>query len=282
MPTSAELLRGILAPLLFSMAIAGIARWRRWVWAMPLAAGAGFLSGYALLGLPRLPPRDGTDWLFWLAIPVTLLGMLDGVTRRRWGWIMGSAAGAVALVVTWPLLEPHSISLAAICATALAMAAAGAALAWIADIAEPRIGAGWLIAVFCIVAGGAALVVLSSNIRIVGIDGFAAAAALAPTAVFAGPLRAGRGVAMVAVGLLSGLLVGGHYYADPGLTFTHLIVLMAFPALLLPAMLVPGRRNWVRGIIVVATTAGVVAAIAVPTALQAKKAAEADPYDAYK
>jgi hypothetical protein len=282
MPTINELLRAILAPVLVSVAIAAIGRLRKWAWAMPLAAGAGFMTGYALLGLPRLPPRDGTDWLFWLTVPVTLLGVADGIFPRRGGWIMGAAAGAVALVIAWPLLTPHSIAPAELWATALSLTAAGAALAWIVGLAEPRIGAAAVIAIFCITIGGAALVVLSSNLRVVGIDGIAAAAALAPVAALAGTQRAGRGVAIVATAILSGLLVGGHDYPDPGVTWTQCLILMACPALMLPGMLLPGKRRWVHGIILIVVVALTVAAVAVPAALTAKKAAEADPYDAYK
>src|SRR5688572_14811626 len=98
MVTAAELLRVVLAPVIVSAVIAGIGRWRNWPWAMPLAAGAGFLTGYGLIGVPRLPPRDGTDWLFWLAIPATLFGVVDALVGKRWGWALGAAAGAVAWV----------------------------------------------------------------------------------------------------------------------------------------------------------------------------------------
>src|SRR3954468_1732661 len=100
MVTPSELFRVLLAPLVVSAIVAAIGRWRKWAWAMPLAAGVGFLVGYALLGVPKLPPRDGTDWLFWLAVPVTLLGVVDATVGRRWGWALGlAAASAVAVVI---------------------------------------------------------------------------------------------------------------------------------------------------------------------------------------
>ena len=137
-----ELLRVLLAPILVAAVIAGIGRWRGWAWAMPLAAGAGFIVGYALLGVPKLPPRDGTDWLFWLAIPATLLGVLDATVGGRWGWALGLGGGvAVAVVVGLPL-APHAVSHASLYGTAALLALGGVAVCFAAHLAEPRVHAG--------------------------------------------------------------------------------------------------------------------------------------------
>src|SRR5688500_245811 len=138
MITPAELVRVILWPVIVSALIAGVGRWRKWAWAMPLAAGAGFVTGYALLGVPRLPPRDGTDWLFWLAIPTTLLGVLDATVGGRWGWALGLAAGAVAIVVGLPL-APHAVSHGSLYGTAALLALGGVAVCLAAHAAERRV-----------------------------------------------------------------------------------------------------------------------------------------------
>ncbi len=282
MLTGQELIYAILVPVLVSAAIAGLGMWRGWAWAMPVAVGAGFMTAYVLLtGVPRLPPRDGIDWLFWAAVPVTLLGALDAATRSRWGWIFGAAAGGVALLVARPLV-PGAVSTTALWTTAAALAAAGAALCYVARSADRRVGAWAVIGSLCAVTGAAAVVVLSSNLRIGGVYGIAAAAALGPVAVLAvrGTSAAG-GVAVVAVSLLAGLLVGGHYYPDPGVGWTPIALLLTAPLLLAAAAALPGERNVIRGAAAVAAVAIAVGAVAAPIALEAKAAAEGDPYASY-
>jgi hypothetical protein len=283
MITPGELLRVLLAPVIVSVIIAAIGWWRRWAWAMPVAAGAGFLAGYALLGVPRLPPRDGTDWLFWVTIPVTLLGVVDATVGRRWGWALGLAAGAVAVVIGMPV-TPQTVSHATLWSTAAVFAAGGVLGCLAARVAEPRAGAWAVVAALCIAAGGSAVVVMSSNLRIVGVYGIAAAAALGPVAVFAGRLNAARSVAVVAVATVAGLLAGGRFYPDPGVTWVNLLVLLLAPALVLAGAFIPGKRAWMRGVVAVVLVAVAVAVVTGPTALSAKKAAEdaqTDPYADY-
>jgi hypothetical protein len=277
-----ELLRVLLAPIVVAAILAGIGRWRKWSCTMPLAAGAGFLTGYALLYVPKFPPGDGTDWLFWLAIPVTLLGMLDARFGRRWGWILGIAAGGVMVVIALPLV-PGAITRNALW-IALPVGALGALACAVASLCHPRIPSGFVVAAFSIIVGGAAVVVMSSNVRIVGVYGIAAAASLGPVAVFIGNGHAPRSVALVAFCLLIGLLTGGIYYADPGVHRTNFAMLTAAPILLMVGVIVPGKRNWPRGIISLLAVAIAVAAVTLPTALSAKKAAEEtsdDPYGSY-
>jgi hypothetical protein len=283
MLTVDEALRVVLGPLLVAAAVAGVGWRREWRWAMPAAAGAGFLLGYALVGVPRFPPLDGTDWLFWLAFPVTALGVIDALTGWRWGWLMGAAAGLVALVIVTPL-RPHAVSTGAMLGTALAMGAGGAGLCYVARVVEQRVGPRTLVTGLCIVVGSAAVVVFSSNFRSGGLYGLAAAAALAPVAVFAAGPRAAA-VATVAVPVLAGLLAGGHFYPEPGVTWTHLIILMVAPSLLLAGALVPEKWRRLRPVAALVAVTVVVATVAVPTALAAKKASEADaddPYAAYR
>jgi hypothetical protein len=285
MPTPSELAPIILWPVLVAAVIAGIGRWRKWAWTMPVAAGAGFLAGYASIGVPKFPPVDGTDWLFWLTIPLVALGVLDALVGRRWGWALGAAAGPVALVVLLPIV-PGALSMGEVIRIAIMVAVVGAVVTICAHVAEPAGGPPAVVAGLCIALGGAAVVVLSSNVRIVGLYGIAASAALGPIAVLTGgKVPAGRSVAVVCVPLLAGLLVGGRYYADPGVSVLNFSVLIAAPALLLLAAAVPGKRAWVRGVVAVLAVAVAVGWVTGPTALAAKRAAEAtadDPYAAYR
>src|SRR3954468_14151550 len=165
MLTLRELQFAIALPVGVAALIALVGFWRRWTWAMPVAAGAGFLAGYvALSGIPRLPPSDGSDWLFWAVIPVTGLGVLDALLPRRWGWLLGAAAGAVVLLIGWPLVRTNTVSAGPLCGVALVVAAAGAGLCLVPGVAEPRVGSPAVVAALCVTMGAAAVVVLSSNL----------------------------------------------------------------------------------------------------------------------
>jgi hypothetical protein len=287
MVTPSELARVLLAPLIVSALIAAIGRWRNWAWMMPLAAGAGFLAGFALIGVPKLPPRDGTDWLFWLAIPVTAVAIIDalpfGSRRVRDHITPPFAPGLVAIVIYLPLHAAAGSLVAFVVGFGFMLAAYIVHLAF--GFAGKRLGATVIIAVLCVTVGAAAVVLLSTNTRILGIYGIAAAVALGPVAALVGPMRAGRSVAVVALALLAGLLTGGHFYADPGITWLQAGVLFVAPAMVVIGCMVPvGRCVWARSVISLALVIAVVSAVTIPAALAAKHAAEKtseDPYADY-
>jgi hypothetical protein len=304
MLTGQELIHALLVPALLAGFLAAIARWRRWAWAMPLATGAGFLAGYALLRFPGLPPRDGTDWLFWLTIPLTLLAILssiggsDTLVRHaaesgdvlvpradakpaRWTWTFGAAAGLVALVIMLPLTRVGSVSTTATIATTLPLAIAGAALTFLLRFAVDRLGPLATLLSLCITLAGAGVIVMASNLRIVGIYGLAAAAALAPVSLLSRDPRAARALSILTIPLLAGLLTAGHYYPDPGLSWLHFLLILCAPLLLIPAAALPIKSNRTRAAIAMIAIATFVGAITIPNALAAKKAAEEDPYSSY-
>jgi hypothetical protein len=287
MITPSELLRVLLAPLIVSALIAVIGRWRRWTWAMPLAAGAGFIAGFALIGVPKLPPRDGTDWLFWLAIPATAVGIIHALPLGR-GRVLNHVTppwtpGLVACVIVLPLRE--SVAPPVVLMMVFGFIVAGYAVHFALGYAGQRLGTTTIVAAMCVSVAASAVVLLSTNTRILGIYGIAAAAALGAVAVLAGPMRAGRPVAIVAMSLLAGLLAGGHFYADPGITWLQAGVLFVAPAAVLVGSKIPvGRHVWARGLISLALVVAVVSAVTIPAALAAKQAAEQtsdDPYAQY-
>ncbi|MDB5323933.1 MAG: hypothetical protein JWN40_5564 [Phycisphaerales bacterium] len=285
MLTNQELLYNVLLPVIISALIAGIGAWRRWPFTMPLAIGAAFIVAYATSGLPKFPPHDGTDWLFWLAIPLTLIAIAESVAGKklvgahpsgtsRFGWILGAAAGAVAALLLKPLGD---VSSQVLWTTTALFTLTGVALVFVASLAQRRLGSFWTLAPFCVAAAGAGVVILSSDSRTIGLHGIAVAAAIGPVVVLGARLRAAQSVAIVIVPLLAGLLLAGHFYA--GVTRTHMIVLLAAPLLLLLGVFLPIRQQWLRGLIALLATIIAVAAVTAPTALAAKS----DPYaDMYK
>jgi hypothetical protein len=280
-----ELLRVILAPVIVSAVVAGIGRWRRWAWAMPLAVGAGFLTGYALLGVPKLPPRDGTDWLFWLAIPATLLGIIDATVGGRWGWVLGAAAGGVMCVIAWPLV-PHTVPRDGLWVT-VAIAGQCVLVCFTAWYVQPRVPPGAIVATLCLTLAAGAVVIMSSNLRIVGLYGIAAAAAVGPLVLLVGREgHAPRSVAVVCVCLLAGLLAGGVFYPDPPVSGRNVAVLCSAPVLMVIGSMAPGRRRWVAGVIAILAVGLAVTSVAVPAAREAQRAVEAqddaNPYAGYE
>src|SRR5687767_4334478 len=71
-----------------------VASWRPWKrrdvavlhghWGGPLAAGVAFLASYALLDgeVPRWPPAQARHCLFYLAIGLTIVGVIDALLPR--------------------------------------------------------------------------------------------------------------------------------------------------------------------------------------------------------
>jgi hypothetical protein len=233
-----------------------------------------------LAGLPRLPPSNGTDRLFWLAMPVTVLGLLDAILGGRWGWILGASAGAVALGILRPLYTMTDPIV--LWATVAALTVVGVLLAWVAWFAERRMGTAWTLLAFSFALGAAGVMVMSSNLQTVGIYGLAAACAVGPVAVIAGTqVGAARSVAVVAAPLLAGLLVAGRHYPEPGVPLVEGLVLLAAPVLLVIGAVLPVRRLWVRGVVGLLLVVIAVAAVTAPAAVAAKRAAEASPADSY-
>ena len=279
MITFSQAIRAILIPLVVSTLLALLGRWQRWRWMMPAAVGVAFLTGYGLLAVPRFPPIDGTDWLFWLAIPATLLAILDSILLPQWGWTFGTVAGVVALVIIYQVV-PGATSPAICFGTAVAVATVGAGLCLAVRTVEPRIGSWAVISGLCVALGGASIVVLASDSASVGIRGLAGAAALAPLALLtAKAAHSARSISIIAIAVLAGVLVGGHFYA--GVTWAQLVVLMLSPALLLAGFAVPGKRRRLAGLIAAVAVIAAVLPILVPAVIAAKHAAENNANDAY-
>jgi hypothetical protein len=270
-----ELLLGAAVPIGVSTVIALLAVWRRLTWAMPLAAAAAFLTAYYLLsGVPGLPPRDGTDWLFWSAPALAVLGVIDGATRSRWGWALAALAAGVVFLITRPL-TPHAVPASTLWITAAAAAVLAPALCLAVHTAAQRITAPAALGCLCITLGAAAVVVLSSNLRIGGVYAMAGAAALGPVAVlsFRTPY-APRAVAIYAIPLLMGMLACGYHYPDPGVPLYAVIALCLAPLIMLGAAFLPLKKPLARAAVALLATALAAGVVAGPAALAAKQAAE--------
>ena len=160
MLTNHELMFGIGLPLVVAVVIGVIAWWSRRAWLLPLAGGLGFLTGYASslgstggFGLPRLPPSDGTDWLFWAALPAIGLAMLVAWLGWRWLAIVGAWAGVVPWTVARPLV-PGTLSAGVNLEIAAAAGVIGVVVVGVHTLVAGKIGHGWSVLSLCVVLGG--------------------------------------------------------------------------------------------------------------------------------
>lgn len=285
MLTNHEMLFGILLPLVVALVIGLVGWWTKRAWLLPLAGGLGFLAGYASslgstggFGLPGLHPSNGTDWLFWTTLPAIGLSMLAAWLGWRPLAILGAWAGVVVWAILRPLVPPGAISAATVVEISAAAAVLGVIVVAVHSLVAARIGHGWSVLSLCVVLGGTGVMVLSSNLRTVGVYGIGAAAAVGGLVLFAPRLRAAPAVAILGVSILCGLLAGGRFYPDPGVSAIGVGVLVASPLLALAGLVVPSKRAFFRGIVAVLAVTIAVAAVTAPAALAAKRAAEADPY----
>ena len=79
---------------------------------------------------------------------------------------------------------------------------------------------------------------------------------------------------MMSIGLLAGLLAGGRYYPNSGLSAFDFHAFGAAPLLIPLAAFLPGKRRWMRGLLALLLTSAAVWPIAIPAALEAKRVAE--------
>lgn len=280
MLTDREIYLGIALPGLVSAALMLIVVWRRWTIALPAVLGIAFMAGYWFLRRPELPPQDGSDWLFWMTLPLMLGGMVFQRLGARWA-AMGAIAGVLVFVVLRPITP--AIGLATIWKSSAIAALWGTAAAIMLPWAARRIGAAWILGALSSIVGATAVLVLSSNYRAYGVVGMGAATAIAAIALGIGWMaRHGddngpgsvRGLSVVVVVILAGLLAGGRFYPRTGVSPFHFHVFGVAPLLIALAYFAPGKRDWPRGVLAFVLSSTVVWCIAIPLAIVAKHAAE--------
>jgi hypothetical protein len=265
-----------------------LASWRPWRrtrpvlrghWGAPLAAGAAFATAYGLLDgeTPAWPPAQARHWLFFIAIGLTLLGLLDAVlggVLPAPEWLRAEVAlvASAALVVrlfasvlsadTWP--APSAVQWIAGMTIVLHVA-------WVSaeQLARrlPRAAPPLVLLVFT--AGVAAVTALSGSLvygRLAGVLAVVTAVACV-VSLTAPAFTLARGGVAVIVPLAVAVLLLGYHLADPGVGAVNGGLLLS--ALLLPwlARLRPLRRRrpWVR------VTAAVLLAL-VPVSLAVARA----------
>lgn len=253
--------------------VALVAAWRPWRrgvvlrghWGGAVAAGAAFLTSYALLDgqVPAWPPAQARHWLFYLAAALTVLGLVDatlGAFVHVPNWLRGEVALAAAVLV---VLFPFSSLLRADAWTAVVavewMVGMIVALHVVWVSAEtlsrrlPRAAAPLVVFVF---TSGVALVMMLSGSLVYGrIAGLmAVVSACASVVSLASPsFSMSRGAVTVIVPVTVAVIYLGYHLVDPGVGVANGALLLS--SLLLPwlANLPPLRRRrpWVRVLVAV-------------------------------
>ncbi len=311
MMTMRDILTGILLPLAASALLMLLGIWSRLRWMGAIAVAAGFLAAYAATGRPEFPPHDGVDWLFWLAGPMAVVGAAAGLLWKGAGrnsvttprgpsvvasGIVGAALGGLlaavaAYVVARPLILVGSVPAAEGYELAAGAMVVGAVAVWLSQWAAGRMGGGWVILAWSIALGGTGVVLMSTALRAVGIHGLSASAGTFAAGMVALAMRgktrrigggASGGVAVLAAGLMGGLLSAGKFYPPgDGVAWWAAGLLMVSAGLVICGAAIPGKARWLKAVVGLLAVAIAVGALAAPAALKAMKAAEAMADDLY-
>ena len=103
MITLAQILWCFIVPL----AIALVVFWPRWRWTGALAVGAAFIVGHVgWPGVPEFPPSTGGDWIFWLAGPLTVVGLVEALVVRMPAWLRAILSSVASIALIWIMLRP--------------------------------------------------------------------------------------------------------------------------------------------------------------------------------
>jgi hypothetical protein len=241
--TSGDLWGGVAVPMAITAAtlILGWRATRRRLgaresrsWAGPLAVGAGFAGGYwSLFGWGEFPPLDVTEWLFFLTLPLVVLGTLDALTRfpMHGRLVAGLAAALLAVsLLCWPIVATDDgfrndtavvVALGALlsvgCITSI-------------EALAVRISGARLSAILLAAAVTASMTLVLSGSQRLGQTAGVLAATQAGTlaaSVVLGRAAVGRATVLIFVILYAGLLLCGCGYAS--LTVTNALILFLAP-----------------------------------------------------
>jgi len=269
-----QLLPGVLAAVLISglLAIAG-RLWKANNWADAVALGIGYTGGHAVTaGWPTFPPAEATQWLPYFALAVMFVGVLDTLLRpagslRAVIWVL-CCVGILRLLLHSKFQYGWSLPEGVLWIASLA--AGMLVLAGCLDAAAQRDASISLPLILTIVAGGTGAALMLSGSMLLGQLAIVLAAALGAilgVAFLLPKAIKGRGIAPVAVALLSGLWLSGYFFADLPSASALLLAAASIPAV----MLVPFSENisrW-KGLLLRAGVVIIPVAISVFLAFQA-------------
>ncbi len=270
--TSGDLWAGAVVPMAITAAVL-ILGWRATrrrlgacesrSWAGPLAVGAGFAGGYwSLFGRGEIPPLDVTEWLFFLTLPLVVLGTLDALMRfPMHGRLAASVAAALLALslLSWPIVATGDgvQNEAAVVVVLGALLSVGCITSL--EALAVRISGARLSAVLLVAAVPASMAIVLSGSQRLGQTAGVLAATQAGTlvaSVVLGRAAVGRATVLIFVILYAGLMLCGCVYAS--LTPTNALILFLAPNMAWLAWRWPGRfGDWHEPLAQVALVAAV-------------------------
>jgi hypothetical protein len=193
---------------------------RRGRWGVAIGLGLGYFAGHVgILGWPSVPPIEAKQWVPWLALASTVLGVVEASWFVPKGATWGVRAVFVSLLVgsvLWSQVENHWEVREAACW--LGGLGAVVLLSWwnLEAQAERLSGPGWVVPIGLVTAGWAVVQVLSFDASLGQLDGVLAAALLGalPTVGLRPGLALSKGGPAITTMVLAGLGLTGIFYSN--------------------------------------------------------------------
>lgn len=88
------------APITAGIVLLACWRWRKESWPTALAVGCGFCAGFFAVAGFTFTPAAASDWLLYVAVAATAVGLLEGTPA----WSRWIAQGIVAVGAVWLIL----------------------------------------------------------------------------------------------------------------------------------------------------------------------------------
>lgn len=227
--------------------------------APPIAVALGFVAGYAaVLGVPRIPPLDTINWLFYAAPTLGALGAVDSSLPSASGRIARIArillVMGLCVLFVWLLARPMLVYAWTdwrgplyIGAIALVMATVWLSL----DLLRKRGGATSLHLTLLLLAAVAAAIVAMSGSQKLGQIGGMLTAALGAVALLGllRPSAVASGITLLFALMYVALITTASEQLYANLTHTNAALLLAAPLCAWAGELVPRQRQLLRGLV---------------------------------
>ncbi len=187
-------------------------------WAAAGAIAGGFVVAFiGMLRVPPFPPNAGEQWLFFLAAPLVLVAVAQGLIRSAWFGIAISAA--LLLVTPYLILRNQHAYLGGRVVWSWSIGVGIGMIAWWAamELLARRVRGSSLPLLMALFAGVGGLAIIDAHSQVQGMLAGSIAVPLSIIALAAGWARGAalpRGGVLAVALLVPALLLCGYFFAD--------------------------------------------------------------------